>query len=177
LSNKNALKRLSHFKKRTRQPKMKVTRKKMVEELKAIEDPALVNEGDLRVDSTLRVISGEGAYRLEVDEFPIDGPFEISDDEFNEISRLDLEGDDPSEFYDITEDQMEMFEAGCDPGVPYFRYQMNVREEGPVFNEDRDELEAILVDDVMDIVECNTWEDMSDTELEEWYNWHLFADK
>jgi hypothetical protein len=156
---------------------MKVTRKKMVEELKAIEEPALVNEGDLRVDSTLRVISGEGAYRLEVDEFPIDGPFEISDDEFNEISKLDLEGGDSSEFFDITEDQMEMVEAGCDPGIPYFRYQMNVREEGPVFNEDRDELEAILVDDVMDIVECNTWEDMSDTELEEWYNWHLFADK
>ena len=158
---------------------MKVTRKKMVEELKAIQEPALVHEGDLRVDSILRVISSEGAYRLEVDEFPIDGPFEISDDEFNEISRLDLEDDDASEFYDydITENQMEMFEAGCDPGIPYFRYQMNVREEGPVFNEDRDELEAILVDDVMDIVECNPWEDMSDTELEEWYNWHLFADK
>jgi hypothetical protein len=156
---------------------MKVTRKKMIEELKAIEEPALVHEGDLKVDSVLRVISSEGAYRLEVDEFPIDGPFEISDDEFNEISKLDLEGDDSSEFFDITADQMEMVEAGCDPGIPYFRYQMNVREEGPVFNEDRDELEAILVDDVMDIVECNTWEDMSDTELEEWYNWHLFADK
>ena len=158
---------------------MKLTRKKMIEELKAIEEPTLVHDGDLRDDSILRILTSEGAYRLEVDKFPIDGPFEISDDEFNELSKIDLEDDDASEFfdYDITEDQMEMFEAGCDPGVPYFRYQMDVQAEGPVFNEDRDELEAILIDDVIDIVECKTWEEMSDTELEEWYNWHLFADK
>jgi hypothetical protein len=155
---------------------MTIKRKKMIEELKSIEEASLVREGDLKADSTLRVLSSEGAYRLEIDEFPIDGPFDISEDEFNELSRIDTNGNDMAEFLDIAEDQMEMVAAGCEPGIPYFRYQMNVREEGPAFSEDKGELEAMLVDDVMDIADCQIWEEMSDAELEEWYNWHIFAD-
>jgi hypothetical protein len=34
----------------------------------------------------LRVISSQGGYRLEVDAFPIDGPYEISSDELSQIA-------------------------------------------------------------------------------------------
>ena len=33
-------------------------------------------------------------------------------------------------------------------------------------SEDKEELEAILVEDVMDIAVCQFWADMTDTELE-----------
>jgi hypothetical protein len=33
-----------------------------------------------------------------------------------------------------------MVEAGCAPEIPYFRYQRDVRADGPVFDEYKDEL-------------------------------------
>jgi hypothetical protein len=53
---------------------------------------------------------------------------------------------------------------------------MDVRSEGPVFSEDRDELVAMLIEDVMDLVDCQYWDEMKDTELEEWYAWSTYAD-
>ena len=37
-------------------------------------------------------------------------------------------------------------------------------------SEDKEESEAIIVNDVMDIADCQFWTDMTHTELEEWYN-------
>ena len=50
----------------------------LVEELGSIQEPRLIQEGDFLSDSIMRVISSQGGYRLEVDAFPIDGPFEFS---------------------------------------------------------------------------------------------------
>ena len=154
---------------------MSVDKKQMIEELKSIEEPKLIQEGDVQFDNILRVISSQGGYRLEIDAFPIDGPFEISLDEFNQIADMDEE-DDLQSLLDLSEDQLEMMEAGCEPEITYFRYQMDVRGENPVFSEERDELVAMLIEDVMDLVDCQFWDEMKDTELEDWYTWSTYAD-
>ncbi len=155
---------------------MTVDRKQMIEELKSIEDPTLIQEGDFQSDNILRVISSQGGYRLEVDSFPIDGPYEISSDEFNQIAKMDEDGDELDNLLDLSQDQLEMVEAGCEPGIPYFRYQMDLQAEGPVFSEEKDELVAMLIEDVMDLVECQFWDEMKDSELEDWYTWSTLAD-
>ena len=53
---------------------------------------------------------------------------------------------------------------------------MDVRAGDPVFSEKRDELVAMLIDDVMDLVECQFWDEMKDSELEDWYTWSTLAD-
>jgi hypothetical protein len=155
---------------------MSVDRKQMIEELRSIEEPKLIQEGDVQYDNILRVISSQGGYRLEVDAFPIDGPFEISSDDFNEMAKIDDDGDDVEGLLNLSEDQLEMVEAGCEPEIPYFRYQMDVRGENPVFSEERDELVAMLIEDVMDLLDCQFWDEMKYTELEDWYIWSTFAD-
>jgi hypothetical protein len=155
---------------------MSVDKKQMIEELRSIEEPKLIQEGDVQSDNILRVISSQGGYRLEIDAFPIDGPFEISSDDFNEMTKMDEEGDDVEGLLDLSEDQLEMVEAGCEPEIPYFRYQMDVRGENPVFSEERDELVAMLIEDVMDLLDCQFWDEMKYTELEDWYIWSTFAD-
>ena len=155
---------------------MTVDRKQMIVKLKSTEDPKLVQEGDFQSDNILRVISSQGGYRLEVDVFPIDGPYEIPSDELSQIAKIDEDGDDVENLIDLSEDQLEMVEAGCEPDIPYYRYQMDVRAGDPVFSEERDELVAILIDDVMDLVECQFWDEMKDSELEDWYTWSTFTD-
>ena len=155
---------------------MTVNRKQMIDELNSIEDPKLIQEGDFQSDSILRIVSSEGGYRLEIDAFPIDGPFEVSSDEYSEMGKLDEEGDDVEGLLDLSEDQLEMVQAGCEPEIPYYRYQMDVRAEGPVFSEDRDELLEMLIEDVMDLVDCQLWDEMKDSELEDWYTWSTYAD-
>ena len=155
---------------------MSVDRKQMIEELRSIKEPKLIQEGDVQYDNILRVISSQGGYRLEVDAFPIDGPFEISSDDFNEMAKIDDDGDDVEGLLDLSEDQLEMVEAGCEPEIPYFRYQMDVRGENPVFSEERDELVAMLIEDVVDLLDCQFWDEMKYTELEDWYIWSTFAD-
>ena len=155
---------------------MTVDRKQIIDELKSIEDAKLIQEGDFQSDNILRIVSSQGGYCLEIDAFPIDGPFEISSDDFNEVAKMDEDGDDFEGLLDLSEDQLEMIQAGCEPEIPYFRYQMDVREEGPVFSEDRDELVEMLIEDVMDLVDCQLWDEMKDTELEDWYTWSTYAD-
>ena len=155
---------------------MTVDRKQMIDELNSIEDPKLIQEGDFQSDNILRIVSSQGGYRLEIDAFPIDGPFEISSDEYTEMGKLDEDGDDVEGLLDLSEDQLEMVQAGCEPEIPYYRYQMDVRAEGPVFSEDRDELLEMLIEDVMDLVDCQLWDEMKDTELEDWYTWSTYAD-
>lgn len=155
---------------------MSVKREQLIQELKSIEEPKLIQDSGFQSDNILRIISSEGGYRLEVDAFPIDGPFEISSDEFNEINKMEEDGDDVESLFDLSEDQMEMVEAGCEPEIPYFRYQMDVRSEGPVFSEDKDELVAMLIEDVMDLVDCQYWDEMKDNELEDWYTWSTYSD-
>ncbi len=154
---------------------MSVDKKQMIEELRSFEEPKLIQEGEVQSDNILRVISSQGGYRLEIDSFPIDGPFVISSDEFNQISDMDEE-DDLQSLLDLSEDQLEMMEAGCEPEIPYFRYQMDLRGENPVFSEERDELVAMLIEDVMDLVDCQFWDEMKYTELEDWYTWSTYAD-
>jgi len=151
-------------------------RKLMIDELKSTEDPKLVQEGDFQSDNVLRVISSQGGYCFEVDAFPIDGPYEISSDGLIQIAKMEEAGDDMENLLDLSEDQLEMVEAGCDPEIPYFRYQMDLRAEEPVFSEERDELVAMLIEDVMDLAECQFWDEMKDSELEDWYTWSTLAD-
>ena len=155
---------------------MTMDRKQMIGELKSTEDPKLVQEGDFQSDNVLRVISSQGAYRLEVDAFPIDGPYEISSDGLIQIAKMEEDGDDVENLLDLSEDQLEMVEAGCDPEIPYFRYQMDLRAEDPVFSEAKDELVAMLIEDVRDLAECQFWDEMNDSELEDWYTWSTLVD-
>jgi hypothetical protein len=155
---------------------MSLSRKQMIEELKTIEEPQLIQEGDFQSDNILRIITSQGGYRLEVDAFPINGLFEISSDEYNEVTKVDEDGDDLESLLDLDEDQLEMVEADCEPELPYFRYQMDVWAEGPVFSEEKEELVAMLIEDVMDLVDCQFWHKMKDTELEDWYTWNTYTD-
>jgi hypothetical protein len=155
---------------------MTLDRKQMIDDLKSTEDPKLVQEGDFQSDNILRVISSQGGYRLEVDAYPIDGPHEISSDELSQIAKMDEDGNDVENLLDLSEDQLEMVEAGCEPEVPYFRYQMDVRAEDPVFSEEKDELVAMLIDDVMDLADCQFWDEMKNRELEDWHTWSTLAD-
>ena len=155
---------------------MTVDREQMIDELKSTEDPKLVQESDFQSDNILRVISSQGGYRLEVDAFPIDGPYEISSDEISQIAKMDEDGDDVENLLDLSENQLEMVAAGCEPEIPYFRYQMDLRAEDPVFSEEKDELVAMLIEDVMDLVECQFWDEMKDSKLEDWYTWSTLAD-
>ncbi len=91
---------------------MTMDRKQMIGELKSTEDPKLVQEGDFQSDNVLRVISSQGGYRLEVDAFPIDGPYEISSDGLIQIAKMEEDGDDVENLLDLSEDQLEMVEAG-----------------------------------------------------------------
>ena len=147
----------------------------MIEELGLIEEPKLIQEGDVQSDNILRVISSQGGYRLEIYSFPIDGPFEISSDELNQIAKMDEE-DDLQGLLDPSKEHLEMMEAGCEPEMAYYRYQMDVRGEKPVFSEDRDELVAMLIEDVMDFSDCQFWDEMEYTELEDWYTWSTLTD-
>jgi hypothetical protein len=148
----------------------------MIDELKSTEDPRLVQEGNFRSDNVLRVISSQGGYSIEADAFPIDGPYEISSDGLIQIAKMDEAGDDMENLLDLSEGQLEMSEAGCEPEIPYFRYQMDLRAMDPVFSEQRDELVAMLIEDVMDLVDCQFWDEMNDSELEDWYTWSTLAD-
>jgi hypothetical protein len=154
---------------------MSMEKKQMIEELRSIEEPKLIQEGAVQSDNILRGISSRGGYRLEIDAFPIDGPFEISSDEFNQRAKLDEE-DDLQGLLDSSEEKLEMIEAGCEPEIPYYRYQMDVRGENPVFSEERDELVAMLIEDVMDFSDCQFWDEMENIELEDWYTWSTFSD-
>ena len=78
---------------------------------------------------------------------------------------------------DLSEEELEMIEAGCEPEISYYRYQMDVRGENPVFSEERDELVAMLIEDVMDFSDCQFWDEMEYTELEGWYTWRTFTDR
>ena len=154
---------------------MSMDSKQMIEELKSITEPKLIQAGDVQSDNMLRVISSQGGYCLDIDAFPIDGPFEISSEDLNQIDRIEEE-DDLQGLLDSSEEELEMIEAGCEPGIPYYRYQMDVRGENPVFSEERDELVAMLIEDVMDLSECQSWDEMELSELEDWYTWSTFAD-
>jgi hypothetical protein len=154
---------------------MSLKKKQMIEEFRSIEEAKLIQEGDVQSDNILRVISSQGGYRLEIDSFPIDGPFEISSEEFNQIEKMGEE-DDLQGLLDPSKEQLEMMEAGCEPEIPYYRYQMDVRGENPVFSEERDELLAMLIEDVMDFADCQFWDEMKYSELEDWYTWSTLAD-
>jgi hypothetical protein len=155
---------------------MSLSRKQMIKELESIEEPKLIQEGDFQSDNILRIITSQGGYRLEVDAFPIDGPFEISADEFNEVTKMNEDGDDVGGLFYLDENQLEMVEADCEPEIPYFRYQMDVRAEGPVFSEEKEELLAMLIEDVVDLADCQYWHKMKDSELVDWYTWSTYAD-
>lgn len=43
---------------------MSVDKKQMIEELKSIEEPKLIQEDDVQSDNILRMISSQGGYRL-----------------------------------------------------------------------------------------------------------------
>jgi hypothetical protein len=155
---------------------MTVDRKQMIDELKSTEDPKLVQEGDFQSDNILRVISSQGGYHFEIDAFPIDGPYDISSDEISQISKMDEDGDDVENLLDLSENTLEMFKAGCEPDIPYFRYQMDLQAEDPVYSEEKDELVAMLIEDMMDLVECQFWDEMKDSELEDWYTLSTLSD-
>lgn len=153
---------------------MTVSKKKMLAELQAIKKPKLVYESEPVPSDLVRVIAGEGGYTLEVTEYPIDGPFEIPEDEFEEAVSIFEFGEDSEGYADASEEQLEMIEAGCEPGIAYYRYQSMAGDGGQaaVFNDELEELEEMLIEDVMDSIDCEPWAQMSAAELQEWYTWY-----
>ena len=53
---------------------------------------------------------------------------------------------------------------------------MDLRREAPVYSEEKDELVAMLIEDAMDLVECQFWDEMKDSELEDWYTLSTLSD-
>ena len=147
---------------------MAMSKKKLVALLKSIEKPRLVSEEDPLNDSIVRIIAPEGAYFVEYDEYPIDGPYEIPDDEFDEALNIFEQGEDSEGYIEAPEGHMEMVESGCEPGIPYYRYNSLARGERSVFNDDLQELEEMLIEDVMDSIDETPWEEMTVAELKEW---------
>ena len=150
---------------------MPINRSQMLKILKSIDEPKLVHESDDAKDSGLRVFTSEGGYYSETDEYLIDGPFEMSDEDYQEALAIADEDEDSENFWDPPEEHVQMVEAGCELGVQYYRYQTSDEDDNPTFSEDFDELEQLLIDDIIRDVECQLWEEMSDSELEEWYLW------
>lgn len=148
---------------------MVISKKKLVNLLQSVEKPKLIYDTDDLIDSLVRIISPEGAYCIEYDEFPIDGPFEIPDDEFDEALNLFEQGEDSEGYIEAAEGHMEMVESGCEPGIPYYRYQSLARGERSVFNDDLQELEEMLIEDIMDSVDETPWQEMIVAELQEWH--------
>ena len=148
---------------------MAISKKKLVSLLQSVEKPRLVREDESPIDGLVRIIAPEGAYCVEYDEFPIDGPFEIPDDEFDEALNIFEQGEDSEGYIEAPEGHMEMVESGCEPGIPYYRYQSLARGERSVFNDDMEELEEMLIEDVMDSVDEIPWEEMTVKELKEWH--------
>ncbi len=150
---------------------MSVSRSQILTEFKSLSEPKLVHEGNFPSDTAYRVFTNQGGYHVETDEYLIDGPFEMSEDEYEETLRLVEEDDTSAGYWELSEEHIRMVEAGCEPEVQYYRYQIIDQDEIPMFSEDSDELEQILIDDVLKYAECQPWDEMSDAELDEWYAW------
>jgi len=150
---------------------MPINRSQMLKVLKAINEPKLIHEEDYAKDRGLRVFTSEGGYSCETDEYLIDGPFEMSEEDYQEALTIVDEDEDSANYWDPPEEHIQMVEAGCEPGVPYYRYQTSDEDDNPTFSEDFDELEQLLIDDIIRDVDCEVWDEMSDSELEEWYSW------
>jgi len=151
---------------------MDVKREKILSELKSIDEPKLVHEGSFPNDQTLRVFTGEGGYLFQTDEHPISGPLILSGDEYEEARRTVEEDENVEEHWEPSEQHIEMFRAGCEPGINYYRYFMNVRSEDPIYSVDLRALEEMLIEDIMDNIDCELWTEMTDADLEEWYLWY-----
>jgi hypothetical protein len=150
---------------------MPINRSQLLTVLKSIGEPKLVQESDDAKDSGLRVFTSEGGYYSETDDYLIDGPFEMSEEDYQEALRVADEDEDSETYWDPPEEHTQMVEAGCEPGVQYYRYQTPDEDDNPTFNEDIDELKQLLIDDIIRDVDCQVWEEMTDSELEEWYSW------
>ena len=148
---------------------MAMSKKKLVNLLTSVEKPKLIYDSDNPAETLVRIIAPEGAYCVDYDDFPIDGPFEIPDDEFDEALSLFEQGEDSEGYIEAPEGHMEMVESGCEPGIPYYRYQSLARGERSVFNDDLEELEEMLIEDVMDSIDATPWEEMTSDELQEWH--------
>jgi len=151
---------------------MDVKRGKILLELKSIDEPKLVHEGSFPNNQTLRVFTGEGGYLFQTDEHPISGPLILSGDEHDEARRIVEEDENAEEYWEPSEQHIEMFRARCKPGIKYYRYLMHVRSEDPIYSTDLREIEEMLIEDVMKNIDCELWDEMTDADLEEWHLWY-----
>ena len=87
---------------------MAISKKKLVSLLQSVEKPRLIREEDSLTDGIVRIIAPEGAYCVEYDDFPIDWPFEITDDEFDEALSIFEQGEDSEGYIEAPEGHMEM---------------------------------------------------------------------
>jgi hypothetical protein len=156
---------------------MDVPRKQILKKLRSISKPKLTNEGMFPGEKIVRVFTREGGYLFQTDEYPISGPFSMIPDEFNEARRVVEKDEDAEEYLERPEEHIEMVAARCEPGVEYYRYQMNVRSETPIYSESLDELEQMFIEDIMNNIDCQPWDNMSDSELNEWDIWYDQLDR
>ena len=90
----------------------------------------------------------------------------------NTFQRRVVEEDgDAEEYWQPPQEHIEMVDAGCASGVEYYCYRMNVRSESPIYSENPDELKQMLIEDIMENIDCEPWDEMSESDLNEWYIW------
>ena len=139
---------------------MPIIRSQMLQVLKSIDEPKLIHEGDDAKDSGLRVFTRDGGYYGETDEYLIDGPFEMSEEDYQQALKIVDEDEESEDYWDPPEEHIQMVEAGCEPGVQYYRYQTSDEDDNPTFSEDFDELEQLLIDDIIRDADCQVWDEL-----------------
>ena len=150
---------------------MKFDRKNALKKLTSINVPVLVPEGEIPDCKSFRIFTEECGYLVEFDEPPVTGLYEISDDEIEAYQQI-IEDEGADGFFETGDVAAEMFQADCEPDIPYYRYQLIDIDEEPVFSENLDEFAERLIEDIIGNEDCQMWDNMSNEDLEEWLRWY-----
>ena len=117
----------------------------------------------------IQVITSKGLYEgFSREEYPIEGPFVLSEESYRELSTKESdnnEGDNYSD--DIDDEVLEMFKAGCEPEIEYYRYSADISEDEDFF--EWDDMVDDFVDKLVENEDPLPWEDLNEEELMNWY--------
>ena len=54
---------------------------------------------------------------------------------------------------------------------------MDHRSKNPVYSASMEELEEMLLQNILNHIDCQPWSEMTDAELEDWYSWFGYGDE
>jgi hypothetical protein len=138
---------------------------KIIDELQSLEDDYPWCE---QTDPPeIYVISSKGLYEgFSMYVYPIVGPYLLSEFDYKGIYENGSDHEVADDELDA-DDALDMFNAGCSPGVRYYKWSDDMREDED-FHE-WDEIFEAFVDILIEYGEPVPWEDLADDDLKEWY--------